>query len=299
MPLWGPNEVAATLTPPMPMDVCGAESQSQIGYMLEQCLINHLHRVKQKVPACSLLTETIVDSSDPAFANPSKPMGPFYTEERAKQLALESGFVMREDAGRGWRRVVPSPNPREIVQAPVIADLTHQGVLVICNGGGGIPVVRDLRGALCGVDAVIDKDLSAERLAVSLAADVLLMLTDVEQVYIHYQMAEQKALGKVNVDEMGRYQAEGHFKAGSMEPKVEACVRFRSPVPAELGSLPTFSTSRARYEARRVPGSHLQLGRRQREKRLRAASSIDERKHGPRAARRSSRRWIQCLAILP
>ena len=220
------NEVAAAVTPPMPMDVCGAESQGQIGYMFEQCLINQLRRLRQEVPVCSLLTETIVDFSDPAFAKPSKPVGPFYSEERAKELALESGFVMREDAGRGWRRVVPSPDPRELVQAPVIADLARQGVLVICNGGGGIPVVRDRKGALCGVEAVIDKDLGAERLAVSVAADVLLILTDVEHVYINYKTAKQRALDKVNVDEMVHYQAEGHFKAGSMGPKVEACVRF-------------------------------------------------------------------------
>lgn len=220
------NEVAAGLTPPMPMDVCGAESQGQIGYMFEQCLINHLRRLHQRVPVWSLLTETIVDSSDPAFAKPSKPVGPFYTEERAKELALENGFVMREDAGRGWRRVVPSPDPRELVQAPIIADLARQGVLVICNGGGGIPVVRDRRGALSGVEAVIDKDLGAERLAASVAADFLLILTDVRQAYVHYKTAEQRAVGKVNLDEMARYQAEGQFKAGSMGPKVEACVRF-------------------------------------------------------------------------
>lgn len=177
------------------------------------------------MPVATFLTEVVVDERDPAFASPSKPVGPFYPEARAHELAIEQGLVVREDAGRGWRRVVPSPKPTEIVQRPAIADALAAGVLVVCNGGG-IPVARHRDGSLHGVEAVIDKDLAAARLALDVAADALLILTDVPAVYVGYKTPEQRALGQVTVAEMESWQAAGEFKAGSMGPKVEAALQF-------------------------------------------------------------------------
>jgi carbamate kinase len=219
------NALAASTVAPMPMDVCGAESQGQIGYMLEQALCNHLARRRLDVPVATVLTQVAVDAADPAFENPSKPVGPFYTAAEAQKMMIEEGVVMREDAGRGWRRVVPSPEPREIVPGPAIAALIAAGNLVVCSGGGGIPVVRE-KGQLHGIAAVIDKDLAAALLARQVGADVLLILTDVPKVYLGYKTPEQRALDEATVGEMEAYAAAGHFKAGSMGPKVNACLRF-------------------------------------------------------------------------
>ena len=219
------NALAAKTVAPMPMDVCGAMSQGQIGYMLEQTLQNHLRKRRLDVTVVTVLTQVAVDPKDKAFSNPSKPVGPFYTEADAKTMMLEEGLAMREDAGRGWRRVVPSPQPKEIVPSQAIVDLVRDGILVICSGGGGIPVVRS-RGALSGIDAVIDKDLAAAVLAEDVGADALLILTDVPKAYVHYNTPEQTALDTVTASEMRAYADEGHFKAGSMGPKVAACLRF-------------------------------------------------------------------------
>jgi carbamate kinase len=210
---------------PMPMDVCGSMSQGQVGYLLCQCLENHLRRLRRPASVGCLVTETVVSERDPAFANPSKPVGPFYSEERARTMMLENGFAMKEDAGRGWRRVVPSPEPVEIVQLPSIKALVEHGDLVVCVGGGGIPVLRARDGSLSGTAAVIDKDLAAARLALDLHADVLLVLTDVQHVFVDYRGPRQRALDHVSADEMRAYAAAGHFKAGSMGLKVEACLR--------------------------------------------------------------------------
>jgi carbamate kinase len=158
---------------PMPMDVCGAMSQGQIGYMLQQCLENHLCREGLSVPVATIVTETVVDESDPGFANPTKPVGPFYDQQRAHELGTEHGYNMREDAGRGWRRVVTSPEPVEICQLASIRSLVASGALVVCVGGGGVPVVRSKNGTLTGTAAVIDKDLAAARLALDVDADAL------------------------------------------------------------------------------------------------------------------------------
>ena len=173
----------------------------------------------------TIVTQVAVDAKDKAFASPSKPVGPFYSEAEARKMMLEEGTAMREDAGRGWRRVVPSPEPREIVELEAVRDLVDGGALVVCSGGGGVPVVRS-RGALSGIDAVIDKDLAAALLATELGADALLILTDVPRAYVDYGTPEQAALGRVTASEMRAYAAAGHFKAGSMGPKVEACLRF-------------------------------------------------------------------------
>jgi carbamate kinase len=232
------NDMAAKLIPPMPMDVCGAETQGQIGYMLQQSLHNHLRRLKAAVPVVTVLTEVVVDEADPAFQAPSKPVGPFYPESRAREMAIEEGFAMREDSGRGWRRVVPSPEPGKIVQLPEIAGAVADGAVVVCSGGGGIPVVRHRDGSLHGVEAVIDKDLAAARLTLDLGADVLLVLTDVANVFVDYRTPSQRALGRVSVAELEELRAAGHFKAGSMGPKVDAALRVaRSGRRAVIASL--------------------------------------------------------------
>ena len=219
------NALAARTVAPMPMDVCGAESQGQIGYLAAQTLANHLRKRKLTTPVVCVVTQVAVDGKDPAFSHPSKPVGPFYSEAEAKVMMLEEGHAMREDAGRGWRRVVPSPEPRAIVELEAIRDLVASGCHVVCSGGGGVPVVR-ARGALAGIDAVIDKDLAAALLAKELGAEALLILTDVPRAYLGYGTPEQQALGAVSASEMRGYAAAGHFKAGSMGPKVEACLRF-------------------------------------------------------------------------
>ena len=219
------NALAAKTVAPMPMDVCGAESQGQIGYMCAQALRNHLGKRGLAVPVVTVITQTAVDPEDDAFAKPTKPVGPFYSEAEAKQMMLEQGLAMREDAGRGWRRVVPSPDPFEIVELGAIRSLYEGGSLVVCSGGGGIPVVRE-HGTLSGIAAVIDKDLAAALLARELGADVLLILTDVSNVYVDYGAPRQAALDRVTAAAMRDHAAEGHFKAGSMGHKVEACLRF-------------------------------------------------------------------------
>ena len=220
------NALAARTVAPMPMDVCGAESQGQIGYMLEQTLLNHLRRRGLGNAVVTVLTQVAVDPADKAFENPSKPVGPFYSEAEARKMMLEQGHAMKEDAGRGWRRVVPSPEPVEIVPRQAVVDMVRNGICVICSGGGGVPVVRARDGALSGIDAVIDKDLAAALLAKDVAADALLILTDVPKAYVHYNTPEQQALDTVTLSDMEAYATAGHFKAGSMGPKVKACMRF-------------------------------------------------------------------------
>ena len=211
--------------PPMPLDICGAESQGMIGYMIQRALANQLkHRGVQKT-VMSIVTEVLVDEHDPAFSNPTKPIGPFYTGPLAEKLVRTRGYVMREDV-KGWRRVVPSPDPQAIVQASAIKELFQRGYVVIASGGGGIPVIKSADGSLVGIEAVIDKDLAAEVIAREVGADTFLILTDVDKVYLHYKSPEQVPLHTVTADEMEAWQREGHFRVGSMAPKVEAAIRF-------------------------------------------------------------------------
>jgi len=210
--------------PAQPMDVCGAMSQGQIGYMIQQALVNELKKRGITKPVATVVTQTIVDKNDPAFQHPSKPVGPFYDEETAKKLAKEKGWVVIEDAGRGWRRVVPSPDPKGHVEAPIIQDLVEKGFIVIASGGG-IPVIEE-NGELKGVEAVIDKDLAGEKLAEEVDADVLMILTDVNGAAINYGKPDEQWLGEVKVNELKKYYEDGHFKKGSMGPKVLAAIRF-------------------------------------------------------------------------
>lgn len=219
------NEAAKKTIPPMPLDVCGADSQGGIGYMIQQTLRNVLREKGRREEVVSVVTQVLVDAKDSAFEKPVKPIGPFYTEDEASKLAAERGWTIVSDVRRGYRRVVPSPYPREIVEIGVIEDLVRDGVIVVAVGGGGIPVVsRD--GRLEGVEAVIDKDLASSLLARQLGADTLVIITDVDAVYVDFGKPTAKPLGGVALDEIRALQREGQFPAGSMGSKIQAAVEF-------------------------------------------------------------------------
>ncbi|MBC6314462.1 carbamate kinase [Listeria grandensis] len=220
------NEEAKEFVPALPIDACSAESQGFIGYMMEQSLKNELARKKLPTNVITLLTQTEVSASDPAFQSPTKPIGVFYTHEEAVQLAAEKGWEMAEDAGRGYRRVVPSPQPQKIHGVEAIKQLVATDTVVISTGGGGIPVVQNEEGDLKGVEAVIDKDRSALRLSEQVEADVFMILTDVTNVYLHFGEPNQQKLEGVPVNEAKQYMTEGHFADGSMGPKMEAAIAF-------------------------------------------------------------------------
>lgn len=220
------NEENAELVPAMPLDVCGAQSQGFIGYMIQQSLHNELQKLGLHKEVVTVVTQVLVDAGDPAFKNPTKPIGPFFSAEKAKKMASEKAYCVKEDAGRGWRRVVPSPRPKQIVERNTIRSLLASEKIVIASGGGGIPVVEDAAQALRGVEAVIDKDLAANRLAQDIKADTLLILTDVEQVCLNYRQPNEKRLGRITAAEARKYHEEGHFSEGSMGPKVEAAFEF-------------------------------------------------------------------------
>jgi carbamate kinase len=208
------------------LDVLGAQTQGSIGYLFQQVLGNELRRRLIRKRVVTVVTQTVVDAHDPAFQRPTKPIGRFYQKEEAQRLQAERGWQMVEDAGRGWRRVVPSPLPAEIVERLVIKGLVHQAIVVIACGGGGIPVVRGPAGDLTGVEAVIDKDLASALLAQSIGADLLLISTAVERVALHYGKPHQKDLAVMTIDEAKRYLSEGHFAPGSMGPKIRAALQF-------------------------------------------------------------------------
>lgn len=228
------NEYAKDVTPAMPFDVCGAMSQGMIGYYLQQALREALQKRGLAIPVVTVLTQVVVDSEDEAFLTPTKPIGPFYTQEQAEYLQTKYGFRMIEDAGRGYRRVVASPQPREIVELETIEKLVNDGQVVISVGGGGIPVLETEDHRLKGVEAVIDKDLAAERLAEDLQADGLVILTAVEQVAIHFGKQNQINLDIMILRDARKYIAEGQFAPGSMLPKVMAAMKFIAWDPHKL-----------------------------------------------------------------
>ncbi len=233
------NEYANAITPALPFDVCGAMSQGYIGYHIQQGLAKALNaRGIKKLPA-TVVTQVVVDENDPKFKNPSKPIGPFYSAEEAESIAKEKGYVMKEDAGRGYRRVVASPMPVEIVEIEAVRSLVNAGFVTITVGGGGIPVVRDEDGNCHGVAAVIDKDLASERLARDLNADALVILTAVERVCINFGKHDEKQLSEMTVADAKRYIEEGHFAPGSMLPKVEAAIRFVESAPGRKAVITT------------------------------------------------------------
>ena len=209
----------------MPFPECGAMSQGYIGYHLQNALENEFTRRGMDKDVCTVVTQVLVDESDPAFENPTKPIGNFYDKEVAEKIMREKGYRMVEDAGRGYRRVVPSPIPVDVVEKRTIKKLVDAGSVVIAVGGGGIPVVRR-DGLLYGVPAVIDKDYASEKLAEIIEADILIILTAVEKVAINFGKPDRKWLSEMTVEEAERYAAEGQFAPGSMLPKVKACVNF-------------------------------------------------------------------------
>lgn len=223
------NEIAEGITPAMPMDVCVAESQGQIGYMIQQSLINKLSKLGIRVRATSLITQVVVDEKDEAFENRTKPIGPYYPEGEAERLAKEKGWTMMEDKAReGYRRVVPSPEPMEIVESEMIKRLVQGdegGDIVIAAGGGGVPVVKTEQGYK-GVEAVVDKDMASQVLATSINSDLLIMLTDVDKVAINFGKPEHKDLSQMSLSEAKGYLREGHFPPGSMGPKIISAIRF-------------------------------------------------------------------------
>jgi carbamate kinase len=214
--------------PPQPLDVCDAMTQGQIGYMIEQTLANELKDAGINRDVVTLITQVMVDKKDPGFLNPTKPIGPFYSKIQKEKYGKHRGHVFQkvEMKGERYRRVVPSPNPLQILEGKVIKDLFESGVIVIASGGGGVPVISDDEGHIRGIEAVIDKDLAGEKLAESVDADLLMILTEVDQVYLNFGKKEQEGLRTLRLEEAKKHLKEGQFPAGSMGPKIEACIRF-------------------------------------------------------------------------
>jgi carbamate kinase len=220
------SDLAAGLLPRLPLDTCVADTQGGMGFMLQQCLDNAFRLARVGRSTVTVVTRTLVDADDPAFGAPSKPIGDFYDEAEARRRMAQHGWAMREDAGRGWRRVVPSPAPREILELPAIQALLDTGAVVVAAGGGGIPVVRRPDGSLAGVEAVVDKDLASALLAAELGAEVLLILTGVEHVAVDFGRPTQRDLHELDAATLAGHAADGQFAPGSMLPKVQAVLRF-------------------------------------------------------------------------
>ena len=220
------NEAAAHLVPAVPLDVCGAETQGQIGYMIQQALRNELRAAQLSRPVVSVVTQALVDADDPAFAQPVKPIGPFLPRTVAEQRIRDKRETWAEADARGWRKLVPSPQPVGIVELDVLHALLDAGAVVIACGGGGVPVLRRPDGRLRGVEAVVDKDLAAARLALELRAGALLILTDVPGVAVDFGKATQRFLRRLTVTELESLLVQEPFSAGSMGPKVRAAYRF-------------------------------------------------------------------------
>ena len=224
------SETARDVTPPMPFDVCGSMSQGYIGYHIQQTLTAALRAQGKDIPVVTVITQVVVDPADPAFSHPTKPIGPFYTQAQAEALARERGYQMGQDGQRGYRRVVPSPQPQRIVEIGTMKTLWNTTITIAC-GGGGVPVVEGADGHLEGVAAVIDKDLAACRLGIEMEADVLMILTEVPAVALHFGTPQQESLGEVKAEDLEQYAHQGHFGEGSMLPKVKAAIQFARSAP--------------------------------------------------------------------
>ena len=220
------SEIAKTQLHQVPLESCVADTQGAIGYQVEQTLMNELRRQGLKKEIVAVVTQVVVDAQDPAFTNPTKPIGPFFSQEDAEHHKEKDGWAVKEDAGRGWRRVVPSPKPLEIVEEQTIRTLLENDILVIAVGGGGIPVIRQKNGNLRGCAAVIDKDAASSLLAQHLGADLFVISTGVDKVAINFGKPDQKFIDRMTVTEAERYMKEGQFPAGSMGPKIEAAISF-------------------------------------------------------------------------
>lgn len=218
------QELCKNYVQPLPLAVCDAQTQGQIGFMISQTLLNAFRRAGIKKEVLTIVTQVLVNKNDPAFLNPTKPVGPFYSPTEARQLR-KKGIPMKEVSYRSWRRLVASPRPVEILEVEAIAELVQKGMIIIACGGGGIPVVAE-KGKFKPIDAVIDKDLASALLASGIKADIFLILTNVKKVFLNFGKKNQKAIEKMNVQQASKYLAEGAFPAGSMGPKVEAAVKF-------------------------------------------------------------------------
>ncbi len=233
----------------MPFPECGAMSQGYIGYHLQQAIREEMKNRGLQREIATIVTQVVVDEADAAFVNPTKPVGSFFTEEEAQKMIAEKGYTMVEDSGRGWRRVVPSPIPVDVVEAPVVKTLVEAGHIVITVGGGGIPVVEK-QGKLVGVPAVIDKDFASEKIAEILNADYLIILTAVEKVAINFNTPQQKSLEKITIEEAEQYIEEGHFAPGSMLPKVMAALKFVKSKPGRRALITSLQKAREGIEGR-------------------------------------------------
>jgi carbamate kinase len=220
------HERARDEVPALPLDVLVAMTEGSLGYILQDALLNQLRKRQVRRYVVTVVTQVVVDEQDPAFLAPSKPIGPFMTQEEAERRARDLGWNVREDAGRGYRRVVPSPKPLKVVQRHMIRDAARAGHIVIACGGGGIPIKEQPDGLYGGIEAVIDKDLTSSVLATDIGAALLIILTAVPNVYVEFGKPSQRALGAVTLEELERLNAAGHFPAGSMGPKIEAVIRF-------------------------------------------------------------------------
>jgi len=218
------NDLARDITPPMPLGICVAESEGYIGYMIQQCLSNKLKKARVEKPVVALITQVLVDKDDPSIIHPTKPIGPYYDDEEVKEV-VEEGYQVTQQQD-GWRIVVPSPDPKSIVEGEIIKNLLEDGTVVIASGGGGMPVIEEEGWGLNGLEGVIDKDLASERIAEAIDAKLLMILTNVDYVYIHYNTPQQQALTDVSLKQIKTYYEQEQFPLGSMGPKILAAIRF-------------------------------------------------------------------------
>ena len=222
------NDLAKDITPPMPLGICVAESEGFIGYMIQQCLSNELKKANINRSVVTLITQVLVDENDTSFKNPTKPIGPYYSDEDVDEIKNE-GFQVKKETD-GWRIVVPSPDPKSIVEGEIINKMLDDDIIVIASGGGGMPVIEKEGWGLDGLEAVIDKDLASERLAEAINAELLLILTNVEKVSLNYKTVNEKTLDNIKLDDLKKYYEEGHFPSGSMGPKILSAIRFLESV---------------------------------------------------------------------
>ncbi len=217
---------AKEVLPPLPLDVNDAYTQGMLGYLIVQSFENQFIKRGMNRKCSAIVTQVVVDPDDPAFKNPTKPVGPFYSKKEAEKLAREKGWKIKEDAGRGYRRVVPSPQPLDVIEKELVKELMEDGVITVTVGGGGIPVMRMKDGTVEGVEAVIDKDRASSLLARILDVDIFVILTGVEKVYLNFGKSNQKAIDKMTISEASSLMSEGYFPAGSMGPKIESAISF-------------------------------------------------------------------------
>lgn len=244
------QELARSEVPDMPLDVLVAMTEGSLGYILQQALLNQLRKREVRRYVVTVVSQVLVEEDDPAFNAPTKPVGPFLTQEEAEKRASSLGWKVKEDAGRGWRRLVPSPRPTKVIQRRSIRDAVCQGHIVIACGGGGIPIKKKKTGEYAGAEVVCDKDLTSAVLASDVGAELFIILTAVPQVYVHFGKPEQRALGAVTVQELERLVSEGHFAAGSMGPKIDAVLDFlkkggKRAIITDADSLPQAIEGRA------------------------------------------------------